>query len=225
MIKLNNILKEWLNEIKYTTDQAIKILAKFGIRGADRLSDDELKKQFRKIAFKHHPDAGGKHEDFIQINAAYETLTQHLKPVQRGADDFDASPSDDDYGYSPDELDDLRKRATEVKKVFDAMKADIRFVDLTKGKYPAMEFFISDLNSANQRDPNLKTLFINLFDNKQGMARIQVFYDTEENKYVAAAGGTISGAGGEYNSIDDMINDIYKNSTKWLAKYRKPKSK
>ena len=223
MIKLNNILKEWLNEIKYTPDQAVKILSKFGIRNADRLSDDELKKQFRKIAFKHHPDAGGKHEDFIQINAAYETLTQHLKPVQNSTDDTGTSTSDDDYGYSPDDLEALRKRATEVKKVFDAMNVDSRFTDLTKGKDPAIEFFISDLNAGNQRDPYLKTLFINLFDNKQGMARIQVFYDTEENKYVAAAGGTISGARGEYNSIDDMVNDIYKNLIKWLAKYRKPK--
>lgn len=223
MIKLSNILKEWLNEIKYTPDQAVKILSKFGIRNADRLSDDELKKQFRKIAFKHHPDAGGKHEDFIQINAAYETLTQHLKPVQNSTDDTGTSTSDDDYGYSPDDLEALRKRATEVKKVFDAMNIDSRFTDLTKGKDPAIEFFISDLNAGNQRDPYLKTLFINLFDNKQGMARIQVFYDTEENKYVAAAGGTISGARGEYNSIDDMVNDIYKNLIKWLAKYRKPK--
>ena len=223
MIKLNNILKEWLNEIKYTPDQAVKILSKFGIRNADRLSDDELKKQFRKIAFKHHPDAGGKHEDFIQINAAYETLTQHLKPVQNSTDDTGTSTSDDDYGYSPDDLEALRKRATEVKKVFDAMNVDSRFTDLTKGKDPAIEFFISDLNAGSQRDPYLKTLFINLFDNKQGMARIQVFYDTEENKYVAAAGGTISGARGEYNSIDDMVNDIYKNLIKWLAKYRKPK--
>lgn len=223
MIKLNNILKEWLNEIKYTPDQAVKILSKFGIRNADRLSDDELKKQFRKIAFKHHPDAGGKHEDFIQINAAYETLTQHLKPVQNSTDDTGTSTSDDDYGYSPDDLESLRKRATEVKKVFDAMNVDSRFTDLTKGKDPAIEFFISDLNAGSQRDPYLKTLFINLFDNKQGMARIQVFYDTEENKYVAAAGGTISGARGEYNSIDDMVNDIYKNLIKWLAKYRKPK--
>ena len=223
MIRLNNILKEWLNEIKYTPDQAVKILSKFGIRNADRLSDDELKKQFRKIAFKHHPDAGGKHEDFIQINAAYETLTQHLKPVQNSTDDTGTSTSDDDYGYSPDDLEALRKRATEVKKVFDAMNIDSRFTDLTKGKDPAIEFFISDLNAGSQRDPYLKTLFINLFDNKQGMARIQVFYDTEENKYVAAAGGTISGARGEYNSIDDMVNDIYKNLIKWLAKYRKPK--
>ena len=28
MIRLNNILNEWLNEIKYTPDQAVKILSK-----------------------------------------------------------------------------------------------------------------------------------------------------------------------------------------------------
>jgi len=53
------------------------------------------------------------------------------------------------------------------------------------------------------------------------MARIQVFYNTDKNKYVAAAGGTISG--GEYNSVDDLINNIYTNIIKWLAKYRKTK--
>lgn len=221
MIRLNNILNELLNEIKYTQDQAVKILTKFGMRNADRLSDDELKNQFRKIVRKHHPDAGGKHEDFIQIDAAYKTLTQHLKPVQRSVDNSDTSSSDNDWGYSYDELESLRKRATEVKKVFDAMNADIRFTNLTKGKYPAVEFFISDLNAANQSDPHLKTLFINLFDNSQNMARIQVFYNTDKNKYVAAAGGTISG--GEYNSVDDLINNIYTNIIKWLAKYRKTK--
>lgn len=221
MIKLNNILKEWLNEIKYTPDQAVKILSKFGIRNADRLSDDELKKQFRKIAFKHHPDAGGKHEDFIQINAAYETLTQHLKPVQNStddSDDSDNSTSSDAYGYSSDEIKEFRKRAVEVKKVFDAMNADSRFTDLTKGKDPAMQFFISDLTLANRPHPYLKTLVINLFDGKGGLGRIQVFYDTEENKYVA--NGELFA---EFNSVNEMVNQIYNSSIEWLSEHRKTK--
>ena len=218
MIKLINILKKLLNEIKYTPTQATKILSKFGIRNADRLSDDELKKQFRKIAFKHHPDAGGKHEDFIQINAAYETLTQHLKPVQIRTDDSDDSTSSDAYGYSSDEIKEFHKRAVEVKKVFDVINADSRFTDLTKGKNPAMQFFISDLTLGNRPHPYLKTLVINLFDGKGGLGRIQVFYDTEENKHVAT--GILFS---EFNSVNEMVNQIYNSSIEWLSEHRKTK--
>ena len=38
-------------------------------------SADEIKKAFRKLAQKHHPDAGGDEETFKQINEAYEALS------------------------------------------------------------------------------------------------------------------------------------------------------
>jgi len=34
-------------------------------------SADEIKKAFRKLARKHHPDAGGSEEKFKEINEAY----------------------------------------------------------------------------------------------------------------------------------------------------------
>ena len=36
---------------------------------------DELKKTYRRLALKHHPDRGGNEEQFKQINEAYEVLT------------------------------------------------------------------------------------------------------------------------------------------------------
>lgn len=38
-------------------------------------SADEIKKAFRKLAQKHHPDAGGDEETFKEINEAYEVLS------------------------------------------------------------------------------------------------------------------------------------------------------
>ena len=35
---------------------------------------DDIKKSYRKLASKYHPDSGGSHKDFININSAYETL-------------------------------------------------------------------------------------------------------------------------------------------------------
>jgi len=43
---------------------------------------DEIKKAFRKLARKHHPDAGGDEEKFKQINEAYEVLSDTEKRAQ-----------------------------------------------------------------------------------------------------------------------------------------------
>lgn len=46
---------------------------------------EELKKQYKKLVFKHHPDKGGKTEDMQEINAEYETLFGKLKNVHKNA--------------------------------------------------------------------------------------------------------------------------------------------
>jgi molecular chaperone DnaJ len=43
---------------------------------------DEIKKAFRKLARKHHPDAGGDEEKFKEINEAYETLSDKDKRAE-----------------------------------------------------------------------------------------------------------------------------------------------
>lgn len=45
-------------------------------------SADEIKKAFRRLARKHHPDAGGDEEKFKQINEAYEVLSDGEKRSQ-----------------------------------------------------------------------------------------------------------------------------------------------
>lgn len=40
---------------------------------------DELRKQYRDLALKYHPDRNGSHEAMVQINAEYEDLQQRLK--------------------------------------------------------------------------------------------------------------------------------------------------
>ena len=42
-------------------------------------SADEIKKAFRKLAVKYHPDAGGDEQKFKEISEAYETLGDEKK--------------------------------------------------------------------------------------------------------------------------------------------------
>jgi DnaJ-class molecular chaperone len=45
------------------------------ILGVERdASADEIKSAYRKLAMKHHPDRGGKEEEFVKIQQAFDTL-------------------------------------------------------------------------------------------------------------------------------------------------------
>jgi len=56
----------------------------YNILGVDKsASQDEIKKAFRKMAHKHHPDkAGGDEEKFKEINSAYQVLGDESKRKQ-----------------------------------------------------------------------------------------------------------------------------------------------
>lgn len=43
-------------------------------------SEDDIKKQYKKLALKYHPDKGGSLEQFQELNAAYEQLTAEEPP-------------------------------------------------------------------------------------------------------------------------------------------------
>ena len=49
-------------------------------------SVDELKRQYKKLVFQHHPDKGGKKENMQAINAEYESLLERVRNIHETAD-------------------------------------------------------------------------------------------------------------------------------------------
>ncbi len=62
---------------------ATKQKSYYDILGVNRdATADEIKKAYRKLARKHHPDAGGDEESFKEVNIAYEVLSDPVKREQ-----------------------------------------------------------------------------------------------------------------------------------------------
>ena len=47
---------------------------------------EDLKKQYRELAFRHHPDRGGSNEEMKAVNNEYDELFKTLKDVHRNKD-------------------------------------------------------------------------------------------------------------------------------------------
>ena len=61
------------------------MLNPYHILGVDvNANEEEIKKAYRKLAMKHHPDKGGDEDKFKQINEAYSMLTNKDGGPQRG---------------------------------------------------------------------------------------------------------------------------------------------
>ena len=67
-------------------------------------TDDEIKKAFRKLASRHHPDKGGNKEQFQEIQEAYATLGDKEKRAQY---DNPAPQGFEQYGGMPPGFEDL----------------------------------------------------------------------------------------------------------------------
>ena len=66
-------------------DNATRIL---NINNFDEYDYEKLKKQFKKICLKKHPDKGGSHEDFIELSTAYDFLKNELDNDNKEDDIF-----------------------------------------------------------------------------------------------------------------------------------------
>jgi len=63
--------ESWRSEVKVPD-----CLKRFGLDNSATAED--VKRKYRKLAQQHHPDTGGKHQDFIDLHASYEAAMAHV---------------------------------------------------------------------------------------------------------------------------------------------------
>ena len=70
---------------------------------------EELKAQYKKLAFQYHPDVGGDNESMKAVNAEYDELFSVLKNVHRNAkgEMYTHAPKEDEQPEAPEEFRDL----------------------------------------------------------------------------------------------------------------------
>lgn len=59
----------------------MKIYRILGVDGSS--TEDEIKKAYRKMAIKLHPDRGGSQEDFIRLQEAWEDYKNNKNKVKK----------------------------------------------------------------------------------------------------------------------------------------------
>lgn len=68
----NNKKKSNSTSYTYTVNGALSLF-----KLTANSTTDEIKSVYRKLAKVHHPDRGGNKDNFLKLNAAYETLKKH----------------------------------------------------------------------------------------------------------------------------------------------------
>jgi molecular chaperone DnaJ len=103
----------------------VKEIDYYDILGVKKSSSkEEIKKAFRNIAIEYHPDRGGSHEKFVEINKAYECLSDRVS----------RSRYDAEMGFSHIEPDDSKIPGEDIR-----VRMKISLEDSVKGRTATFE--------------------------------------------------------------------------------------
>lgn len=158
----------------------MKLYEKLGVK--KDVTKDEIKKAYRKLAKKLHPDAGGDKKEFSEISVAYDNLKDDAKRAHY-----------DEYGDVKAATDPIKGQALEVltsaiNQLIEKHDDDIIYIDVVSDITKMIDGNLKDLNKERDRQIKLKKsieakeeIFAQRLEHKDG-GRINIFMSVIRQK-------------------------------------------
>jgi ribosome-binding ATPase YchF (GTP1/OBG family) len=119
------------------------------IDGLDLLS---LKKKYRKLTLKYHPDKGGKTKDFVQLQAAYSFLQDCIKYPNTHQSNSQQGDSTDIEFYK--------------QQIEELQKSNLRYQNIFNSQISIVNQFYKNLDRLNSQSNDYSTNLSNLLDDE-----------------------------------------------------------
>jgi DnaJ domain len=152
---------------------ALKWLEIPKIDGLDLIS---LKKKYRKLTLKYHPDKGGKTADFIQLQAAYNFLQDCIKyPYSHKADQESAhSQKSNSQSYSGSQTNSSNDIEFYKRQIDQLQKSNQNYQNIINLQIKAIKQFCNNLDQINSQSNRYSSNLGKLLDDE--LAKINKKY-------------------------------------------------
>jgi ribosome-binding ATPase YchF (GTP1/OBG family) len=134
---------------------ALKWFELQGIDGVDLLS---LKKKYRKLTLKYHPDKGGKTKDFVQLQSAYSFLQEYIKYPNSHESGFNSNQK-----QSTNNTSDIEFYKNQVEEL---QKSNLRYQNLIDSQITSINNFYKNLDKTNANSREYSTNLSNFLDDE-----------------------------------------------------------
>lgn len=121
----------------------------FELQNIDGLDLILLKKKYRKLTLKYHPDKGGKTTDFIQLQAAYNFLQDCIKyphlHKNRNESHFQGSNSDSSQTNNTSDIEFYKQQINQLQE------SNLQYQNLINSQIQIIKQFFSNLDKLNSQ--------------------------------------------------------------------------
>jgi DnaJ domain len=173
----------------------------FELQRIDGLDLISLKKKYRKLTLKYHPDKGGKTKDFVDLQAAYSFLQDCIKYPNSHKSNFQQGDSTNIEFYK--------------QQIEELQKSNLRYQNIFNLQITIVNQFYKNLDRLNSQSNEYSTNLSNLLDDE--LAKLNKKYK---------AGWWKSVIGMNSMSKNDLVyyqNQLINEHNELLAKSQKEK--
>jgi curved DNA-binding protein CbpA len=118
-----------------------------------------LKKKYRKLTLKYHPDKGGKTEDFVSLQAAYHFLQDCIKYPNSHKTQSDSNQSS--HSYSANDSKDIEFYKQQIDEL---TRSNENYQNLINSQIKSIKQFYSNLGRLNSQSDNYNSNLGKLLD-------------------------------------------------------------